>query len=183
VPGLKTGSYSPYFMKGAAINLLFSFLIFTFDVSGQKVQVLKGAVRWTKDQVDGFYFIGEKPDSSELIYVATLKAAGIEYGVSIQELYFSLKRKANSMGANGFKNVVYNEPNGTLQSDVYFLTDTVVKETVAFQHANNIFIFGRIKSSKKAHSFTLNGEKKAIQGGNYYRHVIQEGQEVKITKG
>jgi hypothetical protein len=150
---------------------------------GQTTHILKGKASDKKLEGAGLYFIHNETDSSGVNYVATLQVNGAEGRATMGDLYHTLKRKANQMGANGFNKIIYNETNNTLQSDVYFLTDSALKNNSKFEASNKVYVFGRVRPSNKKLKFIFNDQPVAIRGGEYFSYEIPEGQEVTLSKG
>ncbi len=165
------------------ITILFS-LVFGLVITckGQKIQVirLEQCVSPT-EKIEVFDLIEKEVDTTRIQYIATLRSVGADKNATIQELYYALKRKSNFFGANGFRILEYNASKGTLLADVYYLTDTLFKENLSYHEKNFIYIFCREKVSDKKYNFKINGEKKFIHGGEYFR--MANLMSTKINKG
>ncbi len=137
----------------------------------------------TKNKPQELYFIDDKLDTSKFHYITKILVKGAEGRATIQELYYNLRKKALDAGGNGYKKPIYNVTNNTLQAEVYSLTESGLHENIAFEERNCIYVFGRERSTNKKRTFYVNEEKKQLKGGEYYKSIIPEGKNVKISKG
>ncbi len=149
-------------------------------IVAQSTYVLKGNPVSVKDPPSGLTYVMEKLDTSKVSFIATIRVKGAEGRATLQELYYTLRREANEVGANGLKKINYSERNNTLDGDFYFLSDTVLKENRDLMESNCVYVFGRERVSNKKLSFFLNDKKITLKGGEYFKYVIPEGQEIKI---
>jgi hypothetical protein len=126
-------------------------------------------------------------DTTAVHFVALIKATGSGKKSDIEQLYLKLQEKALELGANAFRLKDYTKADdtnpSTLVLDTYYATDSALKNNFQQVEKNVVYIFGDADKSNKVYSFKINGEKKEIQGGHFYKQVLVQGQELKINKG
>ena len=138
-----------------------------------------------------FAFIEPTTDTSQTKFVATILAKDDYRNTSIESLYFEILKQANKLGANCFRLKSFSRDTlkfslnhlTVLTLDCYYASDTtLVKNTNNFKK-NVVYIFGNEKKTDKAMSFNINGEKKEIKSGTYYKIALEEGNELNVSKG
>jgi len=165
------------------ISILAFFLVFQSFTLAQSVQIIKRGSVLTTDRSEAFSFIENQMDTSKLIYVATLRATGKDKKESLHTLFYFLRDKAKKMDANSYKFISYNDSLKILTADVYFASDTLLKEIAAQHEKNTVYIFCNEKASAGTYNFKVNKIRKTISSGTYYRHVNNQDEEVEINKG
>lgn len=156
-------------MKKALIFLCTYFIVII--VFGQK-----------KGKEDIFSFIENASDTSSLKAIQSISIKGHD----LIALYGKIKKQAQEKGANCFKlNNFTRENSGemSLTLDTYCGSDTFLYSNHDNHETNTVYIISDGDFGDKTYSFSINGEKKIIKSGAYYKAIIKEGEKLKINKG
>lgn len=151
----------------------------------QKVEVTAETGFRPPTKSRAFIFWEAATDTTLLTPVATLNITGIGPDADIEMLFERLKLKAQMSGANAFKPVAFTaEPRKmSLSLKTYYASPDAIQANTANQEKNVVYVFGNISESGKAAFFQLNDNRQEIPAGTFYRHIFEEGQQVKISKG
>jgi hypothetical protein len=169
-------------------RLILTLILFpTFYSSFSQTEVIRKSDKQFSIPGNDFAFIESTTDTTKLEFVATIKSTG-KNNASIQKTYFDILDKAKSYGANCFKLNSYTRNDSsneiTLILDTYFGNDSILNINFVNHEESTIFVFGdENPNDTKTYSFKVNGEKKTIKSGTYYKQIIKEGEEIKINKG
>jgi hypothetical protein len=163
-------------------------LLNTFLIFSQTVEILNQSDKKFASPTNDFAYIENKSDTTKFEFVAAIKATDNNKTTNIQTLYNSILDKAKSIGANCFKLNSYLRNDTTndvvLILDTYFGNDSSVNDNFAVHEKNTVFIFCNDKiNESETFNFKINGDKKKIKSGTYYKEIIKEGQEIKLNKG
>jgi hypothetical protein len=134
-----------------------------------------------------FAFIEPATDTTNLEFVATIKATGKANG-SVQDAYFTIREQATKTGANCFRLSSYTRNDSlhtvTLVLDTYFGNDSVLNANFGRHEESAVFVIGDDNPAEgKTYTFKVNGNKKTINSGTYFKQIIKEGETIKINKG
>jgi hypothetical protein len=162
-------------------------LVLSHTILAQKVEIISQSdFQPIKKQKD-LAFIEPKTDTTGLKFVATIKSSGEGKKAALDVLFYTVKYKAQKLGANTFKLKSFEKNDSldaaTLTLDVYYAADSLLNINFDNHEKNVVYIFGDFKESEKIYSFKLDNEKKELKGGTFYRYVNEEGREVRINKG
>lgn len=154
----------------------------------QTVEILRKSEKIQLSKGNDFAFLETKTDTSKLEFVATIKATGINSKTNLSSLYFTILENAKAIGANSFKLNSYLQNDSSkiysLILDTYFGVDSLLDLNFDNHEKNMFFIFGDEKiDGTDTYSFKIDGVKKKIKSGTYYKQELKEGKEVKINKG
>lgn len=171
-----------------SLLFLFFLMLNTNLLFSQTVEILYKSNKQFALPSDDFAYIEPKADSTKFELVATIKATSKNKKDNIETLYTSILIKAKSIGANCFKLHYYTINDSTkiatLILDTYFGDDSTLNNNFTLHEKNAIFIFCNDKVKEtETFGFKVNGEKKQIKSGTFYKAIIEEGKEVKISKG
>lgn len=164
-------------------------LIFLFSCSAksQEVEILsKGEIRALPESKI-FAFLEPIVNTGQIELVATIQAKYKGKDSVMEKLYFAIRKRATAMGATCYKVRSFTQSatgkETVLVLDCYYAGETVMKFNTDNHELNTIFIFGKESPEGKSVTFRLNGESHEIEGGTYFKYVMKEGEEVKISKG
>lgn len=153
----------------------------------QTVEVISKSDYQPEKQSDDFNFIEPTTDTTEIKFVATIKASAKDKKTDISELYHKIEAQANKLGANAFKLLSYTETdssnNSVLILNTYYGTDTALSSNFRNHEKNVIYIFGAGEKTERIYSFKIDNTKAQIKGGTFYKQAIKEGQIIKVSKG
>ena len=168
------------------------FLIFFIGFSvnksySQNVEVLQKSELKNLPEGKKYAFIEPTTDTSKIEFVATLFAKDKNRKSNIETLYFAIREQANKLGANCYKVKLFKRD--TLKSetvlilDSYVASESLLNENTTNHEKNVVLIFGGEREDDKSISFSVNGERKEIKSGTYFKINLKEGEEVKVSKG
>jgi hypothetical protein len=165
----------------------FCLLIFSVTATAQTVEVTNSSGFKAPIKNDFFVCILPATDSTILNFVGTIKATGSGKNSGIEELFVKTKEKALELGANAYRLTSYDRDSisktATLIVQSFYGTDSALDLNFQYAEKNVVYIFGDAEKSNKTYSFKVNGVKKEIKGGTFYKQVLNPGEEVKINKG
>lgn len=167
--------------------LAFLLSLVTGNATAQTIEVLTKSGIKPDSASKYFNFLEPATDTSDIKFIATIKATGDKKHSGIDELFFKIREEALKRGGLFFKLNSYSKTDSTrpaaLTLDIYSGTDSAEYRNFDNHEKNVIFIFGMATKEGKSSSFKISGEKKEIQSGTYYKHSMKENEEVKINKG
>jgi hypothetical protein len=166
-------------------------IIPTLNSYSQEVVILKKADLKNLPVSKTFAYIEPTIDTSQTKFVATILAKDDYRNTSIESLYFEILKQANKLGANCFKLKSFSRDTlkfsvnhlTVLTLDCYYISDTALFRNTSNHEKNVVYFFGKEKKTDKPISFYINGEKKEIKSGTYYKIALEEGNELNVTKG
>ncbi len=175
-------------MKNITIIILtIASLVFSNLIIAQTVEVINKSEFQPETKSKDFAFIEPTTDTTNIKYIATIKASGEGKKVDLEMLFYKLKAKAQELGANAFKLNRFEKMGSSnisvLILDTYYGTDSALNLNFKNHEKNVVYIFGDSEKSEKTYSFKIDNTKTEIKGGTFYKHHNKEGQEVKINKG
>ncbi|MEP7237558.1 MAG: hypothetical protein ABI685_06830 [Ferruginibacter sp.] len=134
-----------------------------------------------------FAFIEPKTDTAQLEFVATIQSTA-KNKTGISQAFFAILDQAKNYGANCFKLSSYNRSDSsgdvTLILDTYFGNDSILNINFGNHEETAVFVYGDENTNgNETYSFKVNGDKKTIRSGTYYKQIIKPGEEIKINKG
>jgi hypothetical protein len=130
-----------------------------------------------------FHFVEPGVDTSQLTLLATLKVTPSE-NKSVEAMYNKVSDHAKKMGANAFRLKDFDEITTTMIIEIFNATDKGVEQIASLSPTNVLYIFAGEKNEiTEYYNFELNGAPKSIKNGTYYKHVLAEGEQVKLKKG
>jgi len=139
----------------------------------------------TKNSDNVFAFIDKSADTSSLKFIQTFRCIS-KKGDDITSLYRAIKNQAQYKGSNCFIYKSFSKDSSgvmTLTLDTYYGDDAMVEANFNNYESNTIYIISDGDFDNKLYSFNINGEKKVIKSGTYFKYVIQKGEKVTINKG
>jgi len=155
-------------------------------LSFSQTETLKKSNKEFSAPGNDFAFIEPNTDTTQLEFVATVRSIA-KKGSGISKAYFASLEQANKYGANCFKLNSYNKNDSgevILTLDTYFGNDSILSTNFNNHEATAVFIFGDENANgNETYSFKVNGDKKTIKSGTYYKQIIKPGEEIKINKG
>lgn len=161
--------------------------ISTLTVYSQNVEIVYQSNLKNLPEGKMYAFLEPGTDTSKVQFVATIRAKDKNRKSNIESLYFEIRKQANELGANCYRIKSFKrggEKDETiLVLDCYFASDSLLKINTANHEKNVVFIFGSEREDDDPVSFKLNGETIDIKAGTYYKIVLKEGVEVKVSKG
>lgn len=169
------------------VCLTFICLLFVNISFSQRVEVLQQSGLKNLPEGKKYAFIEPSTDTSDIKFVATIYAKDKNRKSNIEAMYFGIREKANKLGANCYRLKSFTRD--TLNSeavlilDSYVAPDTVLSQNKANHEKNVVFVFGNEREGDKTMSFHLNGETKEIKSGTYYKISLEEGKDIKVSKG
>lgn len=168
-------------------TLLLLILVSNFCFS-QTIEIIKKSENKILVKGNDFAFLEKNTDTNKLEFVATIKSTGINSKTNLSSLYFAILEKAKAIGANCFKLNSFSLNDSSkiysLTLDTYFGVDSLLDQNFDNHEKNMFFIFGDEKiNGSDTYTFKIDGEKKKIKSGTYYKQELKEGKEVKINKG
>ena len=172
------------------IAKVFSVFCFIFLINlsyGQKVEILQKSALKNLPEGKKYAFIEPSTDTSKMEFVATLQAKDKNRKSNIESLYFAIREQANKLGANCYKVNFFKRDSlkneAVLVLDSYVASDTLLSQNTANHEKNVVFIFAGERDDDKSTSFSINGESKEIKSGTYYKIILKEDEQVKVSKG
>jgi hypothetical protein len=162
-------------------------LLFVTVSFSQKIEVIQKSDLKNFSEGKKFAFIEPATDTNNLEFVATILARDKNRKSLIEDMYFAIRERGNKMGANCYKIRTFNrdtlDSQAVLILDSYLASDSVLAQNTANHEKNVVFIFGNERDDDNSIAFNLNGEKKEIKAGTYYKITLNEKEEVKVNKG
>ena len=154
-------------------------------VSSQELQVLTQSNALFKTQPQDFNFLSDSTSIAKAIAVAKIKATGSLKNITY--LYYTIKNKAQEMGANAFQLEQFtklDDKTGELILSTYYATDDPHRANTLYLPQNQLYLFGYDDlTSHKTQGYKINGVKHEIESGAYAAYSLKEGEEYKINKG
>lgn len=152
---------------------------------GQPIKVLSQSNSLLKSQHQDFIFLSDSTDIDKAVFVAKIQATGSLKNLTY--LYYTLKNKAQEMGANAYRL----EQFSTLDNDraelvvsTYYGTEELLTTNNTLLPQNTVYIFGHEDlTSSKTQGYKLNGVKYKIGAGAYASYSLKEGEAYRINKG
>lgn len=161
-------------------------LLFVSNVFyAQNIEILQKGDTIQKPKYQQFTYLCDSTDISQAIFIARIKSSGSLKNVT--HLYYSIKDKAQGMGANAYRLESFNKTdasNGELTLSGFFINDSIYNANYAYVPKDKIFIFGNDNLTEtKTQGYKVQGEKQEISSGKYKVFPIGENAEIKINKG
>jgi hypothetical protein len=164
-------------------------LLFSYHLVAQDIEILKQSdfKPTQKNKKKVFAFVEPTTDSTYFQHIATIRATGKRNKGDIRILYDKIRTKALKLGGNSFGIQDYKKIGDpkeyTLTLHIYHGTDSALRRNAKNHESNVVYVFGDLRKSGDNLGFKVNDKKDEIQAGTFYRHELQEGQEVTLTKG
>ncbi len=173
--------------KMAKVLLTLVCLLFVTVSFSQKTEVVQKSDLENLPEGKKYAFIEPATDTSKIKFVATILAKDKNRKSVIENMYFAIREKANKMGANCYKIKTFTRDplnsEAILILDSYVASDSVLTQNSANHEKNIVFIFGNERDDDNSITFNINGEKKEIKSGTYFKITLKEKEEVKVSKG
>lgn len=172
----------------AILTIYLTLLTFTVSLS-QDIELIKAGTTSTKvKQYVEFHFLHKDIDTTSLTFIGTFKASGIGKKSYFENLYFSIELAAKKIGANSFRVVDFKrteeEDFSELTLETYASNESTIIQSNNLKDKNLIFIFSTERNTpNKRTTFKVNDEIQEISGGEYLSYKLNEGEEIKISKG
>jgi hypothetical protein len=162
-------------------------IVISNAATAQTIEILNADSTSTFQKQKSFIFLEPQTDTANLKFIATIKATGQDEDASLDFMFTKIKKIAENMGANIFKLNAHNKTDSPavtiLSLDIYYANDSILKKNSINNKQNTVYIFGNPHKLKRSTSFKIDGNKKEIKGGTYYKYVLDAKQEIKINKG
>ena len=163
-------------------------LLFAFHAGfSQEVEAIRKNDRLQLKQANDFAYIEQTTDSSAYEHVATYIATGRNNKGRISRLFFKIEKEAMKDGGNCFRVVSFTPydslDHSTLVLDTYYWSESARVANFSNHEKNAIYIFAGETPGERIFSFKVNGEKKSIRQGTYYRIAGQPGDRIKVNTG
>jgi hypothetical protein len=168
-------------------QILFAYL----GVFAQNVEVIFDAnLNLPKNKTEEFYFLHNEIDTTQLVFIAQLKATRSNTkNAGIDLLFLKLKNEAQARGANAFKlldwqiNSAKSDTNH-LTIAVYQASSQVLEQNRQYFPKNMIYVFGNIDSpNSKPKKVALNGQKIAIEPMKFLAYQNKVNEEATLSYG
>lgn len=162
-------------------------LTVTWVLSFSQAETVRKSSKQFSTPGNDFAFIEPNTDTTQFEFVATVRSIA-KKGLGISKAYFAILEQANKYGANCFKPKAYNTNDSSgeviLILDTYFGNDSILNTNFNNHEETTVFVFGDENTNgNETYSFKVNGNKKTIKSGTYYKQIIKPGEEIKINKG
>lgn len=162
-------------------------LVFGFLTQAQTIEIVNQSDNELAIESEIFEFIAPSTNIESLEFVATIKITGEGKKARIEKLFNSAMKKANELGANGFRLRSFDENDkpraAILILDVFHGADSIMELNFENYEKNVVYIFTGDKISDENHTFKINKNKTFLKAGNFIRHEIPKWQEVRINIG
>jgi hypothetical protein len=139
-----------------------------------------------RSNTNTFAFIENSMDSSALVFIKTYRSTSKD-GEDLTKLYHAIKQKAINQGANCFrlKNFSRDSTTGTMALilSTYHGDQAFIERNAQKREKNTVYILSDGDFSSKSYTFKINGVKREIKSGSFFKHKIEEKGSVKINKG
>jgi hypothetical protein len=172
---------------------LMKFLIFiltaisTLNLYSQSVDILMKSEIKDLPQTEVFTTLEPSTDTSQIKFVATIRAKDKSKKSSIEFLYYEIRKEATKMGANCFKVKSFESGGERIETilvlDCYVLDESTIRKNISNREKNVVYIFGGEREDNNLTSFKINGEEKNIKSGTYYKLMLTPNEKIKISKG
>lgn len=136
---------------------------------------------------DLFTFLEPSLDTATFVFVASIQAKDRDRKEIIESMYFAIREQAIKLGANSFR--LNSFTRDTLDSeaflvlDCYFATDEILNINRSLREVNAVFLFGEERKDSKSMKVDVNKEEKEIKAGTYLKYVLNENEELLLSKG
>ncbi|MES2837398.1 MAG: hypothetical protein V4667_07740 [Bacteroidota bacterium] len=174
-------TYTDFLIKQIVISLLL--FCSTEHLFCQEIIVLKSYSDRNIQRQNGFYYLNDSLISKKIIPIAQLKITDVDVKTNIEKLTKTIAVKSNSIGANSFKILEYNDSLNFFLIEVCFLTEELVAENKMLQEKNMIYVFGNVKRLNKNWNFKHNKLKISIKSGQYYKIDNNKEHSTRLNKG
>lgn len=168
-------------------SFIIASLIYSNLLNGQTVEVINKSALIPELQGKDFAFIESTTDTTDIKFIATIKASGKGKKGDLDLLFYKIRAKAMELGANAFKLSSYTAMDSlkktVLTLDTYYGTDSALISNLKNREKNVVYIFGALEKSDKTYLFKVDNEKVEMKSGTFYKVQNKAGQEVKISKG
>ena len=165
--------------------LLLLLLFVSQSFYAQTIEILEKGDTLQKAKYQQFIYLADSTNTTSATFVAKIKLRGSLKNTS--NLYYYIKNKAQSWGANGFKFESFTKTdaeNGELVLSTFFCEDSLFDANFENMPKDKIFIFGNDDlTENKVQGYKVNGQKLEISSGKFKVISIGENDEIKITKG
>jgi len=151
----------------------------------QTIEILQKGDTINKPKYQQFIYLCDSTDLSSAKFVAKIKSRGSLKHTT--NLYYYIKNKAQSMGANAYRLESFTKTdalNGELILSAFFCEDTLFDSNFNYIPKDQIFVFGNDDLTEtKNQGYKVQGAKQEIGSGKFKVFPIGENDEIKITKG
>ena len=162
-------------------------IITTLNTYSQSVDIITKSDIKNLTEGKNFAFVEPATDTNFLQFVATIRAKDKNKKSVIENLYFGIRKQANSLGATCFKLKSFTRSDSgnevILILDCYFAYEATLTTNTDNHEKNSVFIFGGEREDDKTISATVNGDTKEIKPGTYFKYILKEREELKFSKG
>ena len=151
----------------------------------QNIQFVEKNDTLEKPKYQQFIYITENTSLVKSKQVAKIKVTGSLKDVA--NLFLTIKREAQKIGANSFKFESFNKidsENGELILTTYYNEDDFFDDNFKNIPKNKVYVFGNQNLlENRSQGYKVNGEKFEIESGKFKEFEIKVGEELKINKG
>lgn len=135
-----------------------------------------------------FDYLHPSVDTTQIVFIATLKATGKKKNAYIPVLYTLLKQKANELGGNCFKILNYERDSihqsASLLINVYYAGDSMLTYNERVLPKNNAVVFADEKwNNDLAYKIFCNDKEIMIHNFEFYAHPLSPLQPTTISVG
>jgi hypothetical protein len=131
-------------------------------------------------------FIHPKTDTTQLQFVAAYKAIGDDSTSQPGGIFLTIKTSARNLGANFFRlrNFYYDSlKRPCIFIDAYYGPEATLAANTTNYEANTVFIFGPSHRGNDTFALKVNNTARPFGAETYLKFVLQEGEELKLSKG
>lgn len=168
--------------KKIVLALLLNSTLFMYS---QNIQFIEKNDTLEKPKYQQFIYITENTSLVKSKQVAKIKVTGSLKDVA--NLFLTIKREAQKIGANSFKFESFNKidsENGELILTTYYNEDDFFDDNFKNIPKNKVYVFGNQNLlENRSQGYKVNGEKFEIESGKFKEFEIKVGEELKINKG
>ena len=151
----------------------------------QNIQFVEKNDTLEKPKYQQFIYITENTSLVKSKQVAKIKVTGSLKDVA--NLFLTIKREAQKIGANSFKFESFNKidsENWELILTTYYNEDDFFDDNFKNIPKNKVYVFGNQNLlENRSQGYKVNGEKFEIESGKFKEFEIKVGEELKINKG
>ena len=159
--------------------ILFILALYSGGLFAQEAEMIKKSSDTTKHiSYNQFVYCDSSIDIKSMAFVATYRCVDKNENPSITKLFNSIKEVAVWNGSNVYKIGSYARDTAaktaTLILDTYYVDSATMMEVKKKQETNVVYVLGDDKENgNETYSFRINGSKKVIKSGTYYKEKIK----------
>ena len=161
--------------------------IFSLHTQAQEISVYdKNESAKTAIKPDAFDYIDHQYDVQKEDYIASLSGYIVTYEEeTLINLFNSLWKKANDLGANSYRIEKVRNENDTIEVklSVYNLSDRHIEDVLALYPHNMVYVFGDIHNDQRARKIRFNDEKLVLHPMEFIAYQNKVGQEATLNVG